>query len=444
MSYDSEVAADSPYAYWKLDETSGTTLVDSSGNSRDATLSGTANMAVTGPGGWAALDLASNAYVNSGFSLSSVSDLTIEMWVKTTANSPIFCHQRFGSTPGFLLGLNKGVSPPGNGKPTFGYDASGVYCGRKDTSSALNDDLWHHIVGVFAGSGSVDPTDMTIYVDGVQVDDTSDTYSTPSSLPLALSTLYLGYNSDHGYSGGGFMVARTAIYLSALSGSRIAAHYAELPAISNEGTADGTIGWAGSSVGDNPDQLGAAGGATSWVGSATGVMPTAPSSGVAAGWISWVGAVDPTEVPKFGVAAGSVSWAGGAASPRTTVQKWTFHDPVTTETYVFPISPYQMTTLTPKHSHIVGAAGGHSEQRKRITEAPTQPFDWSFTGRIRTQQQHDDLDEWTRKGYPIHVSDHLGRTWEVLIRSFKPKDLRGRLSTRWEYDIAGTVLGRVS
>lgn len=41
MSYDSEVAADSPAIYWKLQETSGTTATDSSGNARHGTYNGT-------------------------------------------------------------------------------------------------------------------------------------------------------------------------------------------------------------------------------------------------------------------------------------------------------------------------------------------------------------------------------------------------------------------
>ena len=36
-TYTTEVLADSPYLYWKLDETSGTTATDSSGNSRSGT-----------------------------------------------------------------------------------------------------------------------------------------------------------------------------------------------------------------------------------------------------------------------------------------------------------------------------------------------------------------------------------------------------------------------
>lgn len=41
MSYDSEVAADSPAIYWKLQETSGTSATDSSGNARTGTYNGT-------------------------------------------------------------------------------------------------------------------------------------------------------------------------------------------------------------------------------------------------------------------------------------------------------------------------------------------------------------------------------------------------------------------
>ncbi len=41
MTYSSEVLADSPLAYWRLADSSGTTAVDSAGSSRDGTYSGT-------------------------------------------------------------------------------------------------------------------------------------------------------------------------------------------------------------------------------------------------------------------------------------------------------------------------------------------------------------------------------------------------------------------
>ena len=40
MTYASEVLADTPLAYYRLGEASGTTLVDSSGNARDGTYAG--------------------------------------------------------------------------------------------------------------------------------------------------------------------------------------------------------------------------------------------------------------------------------------------------------------------------------------------------------------------------------------------------------------------
>ncbi|MEY2930156.1 MAG: Concanavalin A-like lectin/glucanase superfamily, partial [Pseudomonadota bacterium] len=48
MTYASEVAADTPWGYWKFDDASGSTATDSSGNSRHLTLSGTYTRNVTG------------------------------------------------------------------------------------------------------------------------------------------------------------------------------------------------------------------------------------------------------------------------------------------------------------------------------------------------------------------------------------------------------------
>lgn len=50
-TYDSTVLALSPWAYWKTDETTGSTLADSSGNSRPLTTFGPPTLAQTGPHG---------------------------------------------------------------------------------------------------------------------------------------------------------------------------------------------------------------------------------------------------------------------------------------------------------------------------------------------------------------------------------------------------------
>src|SRR4051812_8284116 len=47
MSYSSEVLADSPLAYWRLGDASGTTMVDSSGNARDGAYTGSPTLGTT-------------------------------------------------------------------------------------------------------------------------------------------------------------------------------------------------------------------------------------------------------------------------------------------------------------------------------------------------------------------------------------------------------------
>src|SRR5690242_7678629 len=63
MTYDDAVLADAPFAYWKCEETAGTSLADSSGGARDASLTGTPTFATPGPGaGMLAIQWESGSY----------------------------------------------------------------------------------------------------------------------------------------------------------------------------------------------------------------------------------------------------------------------------------------------------------------------------------------------------------------------------------------------
>src|SRR5687768_14439861 len=85
MSYDSEVLADSPLVYLKLDEPSGTTAADSSGNARDFTsASVTVGAATVMPYGTSSYDF------NGSSSQVSLADaawqrpaaFTVEAWIR--------------------------------------------------------------------------------------------------------------------------------------------------------------------------------------------------------------------------------------------------------------------------------------------------------------------------------------------------------------------------
>src|SRR5690348_7032901 len=117
MSYSAEVLADSPLAYWKLDETSGTSAADSSGNSRTATYGGGGvggtslltsgaghSLALTESGTTTYATIASASWMNQ-------TSITIEALVKITssvdgANGDAIVSRYAGSGFSWLLWRN--------------------------------------------------------------------------------------------------------------------------------------------------------------------------------------------------------------------------------------------------------------------------------------------------------------------------------------------------
>lgn len=88
MSYSTEVLADSPIGYWRLEETSGTTAADSAGTN-DLTVFGANLVADTGLanlGSGASFDDVDD-HLSADISLSSGSTgpRTVEAWIKVPA-----------------------------------------------------------------------------------------------------------------------------------------------------------------------------------------------------------------------------------------------------------------------------------------------------------------------------------------------------------------------
>ena len=175
-NYGASVTALSPWLYWKLDESSGTTAADSSGNGRAGTYNPNAaaftrgivgalttetpNLAVTLNGTTACINTASSAAMNAPTQLTEV------VWFKTTS-----------STGGKLLGFEMpqtGVAVAGSGgtydrhlyidgggKVWFGVYNAGYFTVGSPTS--LNDGAWH-MAAASMGTGG-----MTLYIDGAAV-----------------------------------------------------------------------------------------------------------------------------------------------------------------------------------------------------------------------------------------------------------------------------------
>lgn len=231
--YFDTVLADSPLLYWRLDETSGTTAADSSGNSHPGTedvydgtltqnvtglLTGVSDTAVSLGGG---TNASNPARIYSPEFSPGPQVFTLECWIKTTSTigGGIV---NFGDNPTANSAyVDRQIYMGNDGKIGFyGVTSGGGVYAFTSASGGYNDGNPHHVVVTLSSAGTF------LYVDGVQVatnanssayvyngywifggDTQNTTVDTPTDTHLA------------------FTLDEAAVYTTALSATRILAHY---------------------------------------------------------------------------------------------------------------------------------------------------------------------------------------------------------------------------
>lgn len=224
-TYGQAVFNDEPQSYWRLNEPSGATAQDTSGNSergeyRSGVTRGTTGAIADNTDKAVTLSGNSNGLVSSQNAGTVGSSYSTELWFRTNTNSggKII---GFGSNKSGASGsYDKHVYMTNNGRLVFG-----VWNNTPDTvtsTQAYNDNAWHHLV---AAQG---PGGMALYVDGDKV----------ASNAVATSQPYSGYWRIGGDQIGGSWpdspsslyfkgsVDEAAVYPYALSEARIDAHHA--------------------------------------------------------------------------------------------------------------------------------------------------------------------------------------------------------------------------
>jgi hypothetical protein len=215
-AYQDEVLADNPIAYYRFEETSGTTATDTSGNSNSGTY--TNGVLLDQPSarnlGRAARFDGVDDFVGTPRTVSG--NFTLELWITTTAPSlsggqayegnGLLWSDVGGAADDFVLAmLNSGLS---------------FFTGNPDVSvtagAPINDGRWHHLVATRTQGGNVE-----IFVDGV-----SRGTATTNNNPLTGNpSIVIGGNTlDSRYFGG--LIDEVAYYPSVLSAARIRAHFA--------------------------------------------------------------------------------------------------------------------------------------------------------------------------------------------------------------------------
>jgi RHS repeat-associated protein len=207
--YSTAVLANSPAIYYRLDDSSGTTAVDSSGNGHDGTydgsvtlsvagaLVGSANTAVQGAGSW--------SITQGGSSLPTGSAArTYEVWLKTTygADHTLIGTGDHAGNHQFDIQIHDdtGLRLVGDGGATTGLTLPWPY----------DDGVWH-LIDVSFSSGSA-----AIFLDGQEVGQLSVTLATTTGDGLQI-------DNGNGFAG---KLDEFAAYSAALSPGDIGSHWA--------------------------------------------------------------------------------------------------------------------------------------------------------------------------------------------------------------------------
>jgi len=119
--------------------------------------------------------------------------------------------------------------------------------------------------------------------------------------------------------------------------------------------------------------------------------------------------------------------------------RWTLVEKDTNLSWQMPANPNTMSAL-PAQRQLATTPSGRTFQ----SSTPAQPFQWG--GVILHQAHYDALEQWARKPGVIVVTDHLQRTFEILIEAFRPAPEPGRRPgvRRVKYTMTALFLRRLA
>lgn len=232
--YDAAVMADTPFGYWKLDETTGTVVNDSSGSGKNGLRSGGSISIDQAPlitdGGRSYNIGGGGGYLDFGADFGSFTSFTFEGWFNFNAvNNQMHIATKWGATTAddlvFFLWLNASL------QVQFIVNLIGAGGGAKtlNGTTVMTTGVRRHICVMFDRSVNK----SRIYINGVLDAESAtlggsdpDVGSLKESLSVA-AKVYNGVATDMTPASrfGNFKCDNLAFYKSALPGARVLAHY---------------------------------------------------------------------------------------------------------------------------------------------------------------------------------------------------------------------------
>jgi hypothetical protein len=218
-SYSQTVLADSPAAYWRLGEASGTTAADASGNGRTGSYVATPTLGAPG-----ALNGDSNTsvgfngtsqYVNVPYAAAlNPAQFTVEAWAYVTGGQGTY--RSIVTSRNYSTNNARGYVIYAAQDNTWQlWDGAGAGWGIVyGPPVTLNQ--WTHLVGTYDG------TSLRFYVNGTLIGTTPAGYVQNTDRPLWIATGRTETTPTFFLPG---RVDEAAVYGSALSAARVQAHY---------------------------------------------------------------------------------------------------------------------------------------------------------------------------------------------------------------------------
>ncbi|SDP38072.1 PKD repeat-containing protein [Pedococcus dokdonensis] len=221
-AYSQAVNAQSPDQFWRLDETSGSSVLDSSASGQDGSvLAGVTWGAAGSPA--SATNRAATLNGNSGAIVSretatSPKTYSAEVWFKTNTTRGgrlIGFGNSSSTTLSSASSSDRQICMLNNGRLQFG--TSGAVRNLAETTTSYNDNQWHHAVATQGADG------MKLYVDGLQVasNAATDAASFVGYWRVGGDRCYGGQTSN--YLAG--TVDEAAVYATALTAAQVRSHF---------------------------------------------------------------------------------------------------------------------------------------------------------------------------------------------------------------------------
>ncbi|MBV9173877.1 MAG: right-handed parallel beta-helix repeat-containing protein [Chloroflexi bacterium] len=206
--------ADQPLAYWRLDETDGTTLTDLSGQGQQATTSGAVSLGTSGaiagdPDQAISMD-GKTGFARDNTAINVGGDFTVEAWIKAASNdqaAPIVSIAGEGGSRTLYVqqGQFRGMDDLSSNWPAYSVSAS----------KPVDATTWHYVVFTTQGGNN-----LALYVDGVLAGS-----ATIQSVSGFTANPVLGWSDDTGFQKFAGSLDEVALYGSALSPERVKAHF---------------------------------------------------------------------------------------------------------------------------------------------------------------------------------------------------------------------------